>query len=73
VTFDTEPAARATADAGLAALGGVAGATRDALTYATAICLWHLGRFDSFHAAADYVRTVLDSGRALRRFESARD
>jgi anthranilate phosphoribosyltransferase len=72
VAFDTEPAARAAADAGLAALGGATGPTRDALTYAAAICLWHLGRFDALRPAADHVRAVLDSGRARRRFEAAR-
>jgi len=71
-SFDADSAARAAADAGLAALAGAPGATRDALTYAAAICLWQVGRFDTLRAAADRVREVLDSGRVLHRFEAAR-
>ncbi len=71
-SFDAGSAARAAADAGLAALAGAPGATRDALTYAAAICLWQVGRFDTLRAAADRAREVLDSGRALQRFQAAR-
>ena len=59
------------AAAGLAALGGVKGMTYDALTYAAANILWHLGKYESIAAAAGYVRGVLDSGDALRRFNAA--
>lgn len=71
VAFDTANAAQAAAEAGLAALAGSPGATRDGLTYATAICLWHLKRFPTLGAAAAHVRGVLDSGAALARFKHA--
>jgi anthranilate phosphoribosyltransferase len=70
VAFDTANAAQAAADAGLAALAGTPGATRDGLTYATAICLWHMERFPTLGAAATHVRSVLDSGAALARFKA---
>lgn len=63
--FDAVAAARAAAEAGLAALRGTHGPTRDALVSAGAVCLWHLGRHDSLRAAAEAVRAALDSGRAL--------
>ena len=62
--FDAASAARDAA-AGLAALRGTAGPTRDALISAGAICLWHLGRCDSLRTAADVIREALDSRRAL--------
>lgn len=63
--------ARAAVDAGLAALGGEKGMTYDALVYAAANILWHLGKYDTIAAAADFVRGVLDSGEALQRFNAA--
>lgn len=66
-SFDAEAAARAAAEAGLAALAGGPGPTRDALISAGAVCLWHLGRCDSLSAAADAVREALDSRRARAR------
>lgn len=63
--FDAASAARDAAAAGLAALRGTAGPTRDALISAGAICLWHLGRCDSLRTAADVIREALDSQRAL--------
>ncbi len=69
-SFDTAPAARAVAKAGLAALEGQAGPTRDALVYGAALCLWHLKRFDSLAAAAYAVRRVLDSGQARARLKT---
>lgn len=71
-TVDSDAAAQAAADAGLAALGGAPGATRDSLVYAGAIVLHHLRRVDSLAAGAQQARTVLDSGEALRRFEALR-
>ena len=65
--FDAAAVARLAADAGLAALEGRPGPTRDALVYGAALCLWHLKRHGSLAAAADAVRAVLDSGRALER------
>ena len=52
---DTALVANAAAKAGLDALRGDHGATRDALVCAGALCLWHLRRYDSFSAAADAV------------------
>jgi anthranilate phosphoribosyltransferase len=68
--FDVDAAARAAAEAGLAALKGEAGPARDALVYAAAICLHHTGRHDSLKQAADAARAVIDSGEALQRFQA---
>lgn len=57
--------AEAAARAGILALQGHGGATRDSLVFAGALCLKHAKRFDSLIAAADAVRKVLDSGLAL--------
>lgn len=58
--------------AGLAALKGEAGATRDGLIYSGAMCLWNLGKVASIQAGAERVKQVLDDGSALARFESAK-
>jgi len=68
--FDVDAAAQAAADAGLAALKGQSGPARDALTYAAAICLHHLGRETSLARAAECARQVLDSGKALAHFSA---
>lgn len=65
--FDAATLAKAAADAGIAALEGRSGATRDCLVSGAALCLWHLGRHDSLRQAADAVRSVLDRGEALAR------
>jgi len=67
--LDTAAVAQAAAQAGVAALKGQAGPTRDCLVYGAALCLWHLGRHDSLREAADAVRRVLDDGRALARLD----
>ena len=67
VPIDTAAVAKAAAQAGVDALHGASGATRDALVCAGALCLWHLRRRDSLAAAAAAVREVLDNGRALAR------
>lgn len=64
---DTAAIAQAAAAAGLEAMRGAPGATRDALVCAGALCLWHLRRRDSLPAAAQAVREVLDNGEALAR------
>ncbi len=64
---DQEAAARAAAEAGRAALSGEPGVTRDSLIYSGALILHHLGRADDLAAAAEQVRAVLDSGRAIAR------
>jgi anthranilate phosphoribosyltransferase len=63
--------AKAAVEAGLAALGGERGMTYDALVYGAANILWHLGKYDEIAEAADFVRGVLDSGEALKRFNAA--
>ena len=62
--------AHAAASAGLAALHGTPGLTRDSLVYAAAAILWNLGRFDTLSEAASHVRDALDSGRALAQFSA---
>ncbi len=69
--FNATLVAAAAAEQGLAALQGAAGPTRDALIYAAAMCLFHLGRHDSPRTAAAMVRTCLDDGGALARFSAA--
>jgi anthranilate phosphoribosyltransferase len=67
---DTKAMARAAAEAGIEALGGKPGPTRDALIYGAALCLWHLRRHDSLMSAADAVRKVLGSKKVLTRFRA---
>jgi anthranilate phosphoribosyltransferase len=62
---DSAAVAKAAAAAGMAALAGESGATRDCLVYGAALCLWHLGRYGSLKSATDAVRGVLDRGKAL--------
>jgi anthranilate phosphoribosyltransferase len=75
---DTGPAldhaavAKAAAEAGLAALAGEPGATRDSLIYGAALCLWHVGRHGSLKSAAEAARGVLDRGEALDRLQRMR-
>jgi len=71
--FEVDAAAQAAADAGLAALKGQSGPARDALSYAAAICLHHLGRETSLARAAESARQALDSGRALAHFNARLD
>jgi anthranilate phosphoribosyltransferase len=71
-TFDAATVAKLAADAGMAALAGQPGATRDSLIYGAALCLWHVGRHDSLAGAAQAVRAVLDSGRALAHLRRMR-
>ncbi len=59
--------ARAAAEAGLAALSGQRSPTYDALLIGAALILHHVGRARTLGEAADRVRAVLDSGRALTR------
>jgi anthranilate phosphoribosyltransferase len=70
--LDNAAVAQAAAQAGLAALAGQPGPTRDSLVCGAALCLWHLLRHDSLQSAAAAVRRVLDSGQALQRIERAR-
>jgi len=63
--LDAAAVAKAAAQAGMEALAGKPGPTRDCLVYGAALCLWHLGRHDSLQDAADAVRGVLDRGKPL--------
>jgi len=66
---DNPVVARLAAEAGMEALAGKPGPTRDGLICAAALCLRHLKRRDSLKSAADAVREVLDSGKALERIQ----
>ncbi|MGA7801334.1 MAG: anthranilate phosphoribosyltransferase [Gammaproteobacteria bacterium] len=68
---DSDAVAAAAAEAGLEALKGAAGATRDSLVYAAALCLHHIGRHDSLQSAAEAARKALDSGAALAHLKAA--
>lgn len=63
--------ASAAARMGLAALAGEKGLCYDSMVYCTAICLQHLQRYNDLPTAAAAVRAVLDSGQALKIFQSA--
>ncbi|EXJ13763.1 anthranilate phosphoribosyltransferase [Imhoffiella purpurea] len=67
VAVDIQATAIAAAKAGLAALEGNKGPTYDSLVFTGAIILWHLGRASSLAAAADRIRSALDSGKAAQR------
>lgn len=68
---ENSTAAQAAAQAGLAALSGSSGPTRDSLLCGAALCLWHLRQHGSLQSAATSVRRVLDSGAVLERFHRA--
>ena len=70
--FDADAVAKLAADAGLAALGGEAGSSYDALVYSGAIALWHLKKATSLNDAAAQIRKVLNNGEALQCFNNAR-
>ena len=70
--FDAAAVAKAAAEAGMAALAGQPGATRDCLVYGAALCLWHLGRHGDLRSAAEAVRAALDGGQALRHLRQMR-
>ncbi len=57
------------AQAGIEALHGKTGGTFDALVYGAALCLWHMKRRPTLLDAAESVREVVRSGRALTHFE----
>lgn len=69
--LDPDATAKATADIGQRALAGEPGPARDNLAAAAALCLQHVGRYESLLAAADAVRQVLDSGGARERLHRA--
>lgn len=67
--FDARVASRLAAQAGVAALSGELGPTRDCLVFGAALCLWHLGRVESLLAGAQAARAAIDSGDALARLQ----
>lgn len=67
VAVDVIATAQAAAAVGMAALAGQPGPAYDSLVCAGALILWHIGREPSLAVAADRIRDVLDSGRAVTR------
>jgi len=61
--------AQQTVELGLAALLGQSGPAFDSLVLGGAMVLWHCGLQDSQQQAADYIRQVINSGRAKAFFE----
>lgn len=75
ITFTDENksiAIQKSVEMGLAALKGEQNATRDALIYVGALCLWHLQRYPSLETAAVHIRKVLDNGAAFETFKKAK-
>ena len=70
--LDAAVVAKAAAEAGLAALGGQPGPTRDGLVCGAALCLWHLKRHGSLGSAANAVREAIDRGTALEHLRRMR-
>lgn len=58
-----------TLEQGMQALNGKQGPARDSLIYGAAAALWHCGLHADALSAANYVRALLDSGKALQQFE----
>ncbi|MFK8075409.1 MAG: anthranilate phosphoribosyltransferase [Granulosicoccus sp.] len=56
---------------GIAALSGEQGYARDSLVYSGAVILYARGKADSLVSGANLVKEALDSGSALKRFNSA--
>jgi anthranilate phosphoribosyltransferase len=69
-SVDTGAIATEAARAGIEALEGNAGATFDALSYGSALCLWRLGRRATLAEAAEFARETIGSGRALVHFRA---
>ena len=54
-------------DLGRSALSGDPGMFYDGLVYSASLILWHLKKSKTLPAAAERIREVLNSGRALKR------
>jgi anthranilate phosphoribosyltransferase len=65
---DADSGAMAAAEMGLQALAGKPGPAYDSLVYGTTLALVHLRHHSSLTAAAETVRTVLNTGAPLARF-----
>lgn len=70
-TVNSEALASVSAELGMAAMQGEKGLMYDSLVYSAAICLTHLGKYDSLQASADAVRAALDSGAAFDKLKAA--
>jgi anthranilate phosphoribosyltransferase len=68
--FDLDAAIQATIDAGIAALEGKAGTTKDSLILSAAIALCRTGKANSIQAGAAMAKEAIDSGEALKRFRA---
>ncbi|WP_020394985.1 anthranilate phosphoribosyltransferase [Thiolinea disciformis] len=68
---DSAALAQSSAKQGLAALAGERGLMYDSLVYVCAIGLLHLQHYETLLEAANAVRVVLDSGKALKLFRAA--
>ena len=55
---------------GRSALSGESGMFYDGLVYSASLILWHLGKSKTLPSAADRVREVLNSGKALNRLKA---
>jgi len=69
--YDVTAVAAYAAECGKAALSGTAGPAYDSLLYSASICLKHIGKYSTLGEASDFVRSVLDSGKALNRLKSS--
>jgi len=56
-----------TVNLGRSALSGESGMFYDGLVYSASLILWHIGKSNALPSAAERVREVLDSGKALTR------
>ncbi len=72
-SIDSTAVAAFAATAGIRALEGAPGLTRDSLVYGTALCLVHTARHGTYRAAANAARDAIDSGRALQHFRRQPD
>jgi anthranilate phosphoribosyltransferase len=59
-----------TVNLGRSALSGESGMFYDGLVYSASLILWHLGKSKTLPAAADRIREVLNSSKALNRLEA---
>jgi hypothetical protein len=69
--LDIAAVARFAAEARMDALKGRPGPTRDGLICSAALCPRYLKHYDSLKSAANAVRELLDSGKALERIQRA--
>jgi anthranilate phosphoribosyltransferase len=68
VVVNLDAAIHHVAEQGIATLEGQKGTLYDAITYSASLILVHAGLIDRLDAAAEEVRSTLDSGKAKARF-----